>query len=89
MQVLTESEAAVGTKIAVTINTTEAYSGTGSTNMWLKVGHLQAEAGNSFPKRIILFLRDATAPSGPGPPYYPDITITVRHITLSRVTLDE
>jgi hypothetical protein len=33
----TESETAVGIKIAITINTTAAYYDTGSTNMWLKV----------------------------------------------------
>jgi hypothetical protein len=31
----------------------------------------------------------ATAPSGPGPPYYRGFTITLSHTTLGRTPLDE
>jgi hypothetical protein len=37
----------------------------------------------------IIFLRDAAAPFGPGPPHYRDFTITLRHTTLGRTPLDE
>jgi hypothetical protein len=30
-----------------------------------------------------------TAPSGPEPPHYPGFTITLRHITIDRTSLDE
>jgi hypothetical protein len=36
-----------------------------------------------------IFLHDATAPSGPGPPHYRGFTITLRHTTLGRNSLDE
>jgi len=38
---------------------------------------------------IHFFFHDATAPSGPGPPYCRGFTITLRHITLIRTPLDE
>jgi len=37
----------------------------------------------------IFFYHGATASSGPGPPYYRDFTITLRHSTLGRAPLDE
>jgi hypothetical protein len=36
-----------------------------------------------------LFFHGATAPTGPGPPYYRGFTITLRHTTLGRTPLDE
>ena len=38
---------------------------------------------------IIIFSHDATAPSGPGPPHYRRLTITLRQTTLGRTPLDE
>ena len=38
---------------------------------------------------INIFFHGATAPSGPGPPYYRGFTITLRHTTLGRTPLDE
>jgi len=37
----------------------------------------------------VLFYHGATATSGPGPPHYRGFTITLRHTTLGRTTLDE
>jgi hypothetical protein len=36
-----------------------------------------------------LFFHGAKAPSGPGPPHYRSLTITLRHNTLGRTPLDE
>jgi hypothetical protein len=38
---------------------------------------------------INLFSNCSTAPSGPGPPHYRGLTITLRHTTLGRTPLDE
>jgi hypothetical protein len=37
----------------------------------------------------MFFPHGATAPSAPGPPHYPDFTITLRHTTLGKTHLDE
>ena len=75
---LTESQAVLGLKNSI-----------GSTNMWLNVGHLLVETGNSFLKRIIFFLREVIAHSGAGPPHYPGFKVTVKHTALGRTTLDK
>jgi len=38
---------------------------------------------------IIIIFNEITAPSGPGLPYYPGCTITLRHTTLGGTPLDE
>jgi hypothetical protein len=37
----------------------------------------------------VVLLHGATAPSGPGLPHYQCLTITLRHTTLGRTTLDQ
>jgi hypothetical protein len=37
----------------------------------------------------LFFFQEATAPSGPGPPYYTSFKIIFRHTTVSRTPLDE
>ena len=37
----------------------------------------------------LIFLRDTTAPMGPGSPQFRCFTITLRHTTLGRIPLDE
>jgi hypothetical protein len=37
----------------------------------------------------MFYFHGATVPSGPGPPHYRGVTITLRHTTVGRTPLDE
>jgi len=40
-------------------------------------------------QKVITFSNDATSPSGPGPPHYRGVTITLRHTTFGMISLEE
>jgi hypothetical protein len=54
----------------------------------LAAANLTPDVNSLEAKKHRHFFHGAAAPSRPGPPHYPGLTITLRHTTLGRTPLD-